>query len=149
MNLGIPCSNGDSYAASASTGSACNCFAASRAAGRCCCRLGTTSPGEGCCGAKPAPKVKSCCAKRLGTVDTPSQAELVRQAHETITAIGSCPCGDPEQPPILMCPQPRIVASAIVLQEALLLNRQIYSTSSTPCGDRPRPCVPPPKCFLV
>lgn len=153
-NLGLPVGFG-SVAASHLSAGGCRCSAEAQAAGRCCCRKVVGPRTTGCCSTRIAAPTKSCCAKPA----TPSELQSVRD--EGLPAptepekpgprilSGGCPCGPVDSPLMLICPQHRILSDSISLDLVVDLRESRGVVAGTPCGNRPRPCVPPPELFLV
>lgn len=137
MNLGLPSGFGLRPAAG-STANACRCSAESRAAGRCCCNnLAMTTAKKKCCASRSEPEPKRCCATK----------HSVAKADEDQTAAwtGGCPCSTNDLPPMLLCPQPRILAGESSLVVLLQSTDRLIAVAAVPCGDRSRPSVPPPE----
>lgn len=137
MNLGLPTGSGMRVVARP-TANACRCSAESRAAGRCCCSSRSmTTTKRGCCAARPGPETKSCCATKASFASSDEK--------QTATWTGGCPCDANDFPSILLCPQPRILASSSSPDAMLRSKDRLAAVASVPCGDRPCPSVPPPE----
>lgn len=140
MNLGLPSGFGIRTIA-ASTASGCRCSAESRAAGRCCCNRPLKTGKPGCCAARLELETKSCCTKKFAP---PKVIE-----EESAAWTGDCPCDTNNLPPMLLCPQPRIIAGTSSLDVLIRCTDRLTNVACVPCGVRSRPSVPPPEFAAV
>ena len=147
MNLGIPIGDFAPKAGAHQT-AACHCSTESRAAGRCCCSNRPTATGKsGCCATKAKSESKSCC--KTNPERSRVAAQKVADPEETLAWTGGCHCGPDDSPMMLICPQPRILADTTALELPLFCGGWVSSPACSPCGDRSRPCVPPPESPVV
>lgn len=145
MNLGLPIGDFGPQAGASAKAADCRCSPDSRKVGRCCCvKRPVTTGGSGCCAAK----VNSCFAKKV-IKPTDVAAQKAAEPEETLAWNGGCPCGQGSSPIVLLCPQPRILIQAIAFDLPLKSDEWIPAKSCSPCGDRPRPFVPPPEFPVV
>ena len=153
MNIGLPlgdfCSKSDAKAGAAQSAvaNACRCSAESRQAGRCCCSK--RSGASGCCSTRSTKtETRSCCAKK-SLKSAASTIAVDSEPNEVPAWRSGCPCGPPEFPLLLICSQPRILTETAEFDGSANGNRWWRAASFTPCGQRPRPQVPPPEVYVV
>lgn len=153
MNLGLPTGLGPKVAVAANDKS-CRCSAESRAAGRCCCSVKAGQKPRGCCvnsSAQHKPAVtKSCCAKKAASKPAEAAVAASEQSPEAMLAwTGACPCSPNNDLSMLLCAYPRILMDVGSIEFYSEVRDSVSLLSQTPCGDRARPCVPPPEASLV
>lgn len=142
MNVGLPI--GSPVQASQPSSPGCRCAPEIRAAGRCCCVKVKSAPNQSsCCAKRSVPQPKQCCTKKPAEAVAPSQEPAQSQPIELVS--NSCPCGPVDSPLVLICPQHRILVDVSSIAAGSGCEERLITLSSDPCGDRPRPCVPPPE----
>ena len=147
MSLGVPVGDFGPQADAHPT-AACRCSPESRTDGRCCCPSRPTVPvRSGCCAANVKRAPKSCCESK--SEQSKVAARKVADPEETLAWTGGCHCGPDDSPTMLICPQPRILADTTALEHPSLCGGWVSSPACSPCGDRSRPCVPPPESPIV
>ena len=86
-----------------------------------------------------------------GAKDTAgNQMDPISWTFTTGSATGGCPCSPGDELSMLLCAHPRILVNEGPMEFCFEgRDTVLLLLSQSPCGNRARPCVPPPEASLV
>lgn len=138
----------------------CRCSKSAKQSGKCCCSKSAAGTTSGICcstrkqststAATQPTKTKpgGCCSQKKLTKPEAASKPAAPPRDEA-PAWKSCGCGPTDSPMLLVSTEPRILATAFLLNDLDVRSDSFLARDVSPCGERSRPLAPPPKSPLV